>query len=617
MGLREDLGSRVLIADGAMGTLLYQFGTQRAHEEINLSHPQAVQAIHQEYIEAGAEIIQTNTYAASYLKLERYGLHEQVLKINKAAVEIAKEASKGTNTYILGTISGIYSPGERKLNDTSLDEVKRSFKEQLYALLLAGVDGILLETYYDINELKSVLTIARESTDLPIIANVTMQEVGYVTNGETFADTLTALYDLGADVVGANCLLAPSHMAQAFRSVPIVKDRILSVYPNASLPSISEGKVVYEESTEHFKTFSETFRQEGIGLIGGCCGTTPAHIKAIKDGLKSREIVTEKETAEILTFPVNKKRKNDGQRISEKVLTEPTILVELDPPRTLDTSTFFKGIEALKNAGVDKITISDNSLARPRISNLALAAIIKKDYGISPLIHLTTRDHNLIGITSHIMGLHQLGIFDILAITGDPAKVGDFPGASSVFDTTSFGLIKLIKQFNEGISYTGKHLKEASDFQVGAAFNPNVPRPERAARVMKKKQDAGADYIVTQPIYDPKIIPILKEALTTYEITIPVFLGVQPLVSSRNAEFIHNEIPGITLTDEVRERMRIADESGNGKEEGLQIAKEIIDEAELYFNGFYLVTPFQNYQTTVDLTTYIREKQEEQIAQEK
>lgn len=605
--LRKALSKRVLVADGAMGTLLYQFGTQRSVEELNLSHPESIQKIHEEYIKAGADIIQTNTYAANYLKLERYGLQEKVLQINKAAVENAKAARKNHPVFILGTIGGIYSPGERKLNEASIEEVKRSFKEQLYALLLAGVDGILLETYYDLNELCEMLKVAKEATDLPIIANVTMQELGVLSSGVSLEHAFEQLQTLGADVVGANCLLGPSHMVQVFERVPLKQGRRLACYPNASLPAIENGTIIYEKSTTHFARCSEQLRQEGVSIIGGCCGTTPAHIEAICQGLKTKEIVKQKEWVCSDSKPVSNQKKEKEKRICEKVKETCTILVELDPPRTLDTTRFFEGIEALQKVQVDKITISDNSLARPRISNLALAAILKHRYQISPLIHLTTRDHNLIGLTAEIMGLHELGIFDVLAVTGDPARVGDFPGATSVRDISSLGLIKMIKQFNQGIAYTGKHLVESSDFKVAAAFNPNVAKVERAIQVIKKKQEAGADYIITQPVYDRKILARFAQSLKEAKIDLPIFIGIQPLTSSRNAEFIHHEVPGISLTDEVRERLQHAEQP---KSEGLQIAKELIDEIALYFNGFYLVTPFQEYSLSVELVKYIQSKKQ-------
>lgn len=271
---------------------------------------------------------------------------------------------------------------------------------------------------------------------------------------------------------------------------------------------------------------------------------------------------------------------------------------------------FFEGAKALDDAGVDAITISDNSLATPRISNMALAAILKQEYNIRPLIHLTTRDHNLIGMHSHIMGFHKLGILDVLAVTGDPSKVGDFPGASSVFDLRSVELVQLIKKFNDGISYTGKSLKEKARFQVAAAFNPNVLKLDKAVRLIERKVEYGADYIITQPIYDMEKAAQLKEALDAAGITVPIFVGVMPLLSSRNAEFLHNEVPGIRLTDEVRERMREAEQTGTAREEGMAIAKEIIDAICKHFNGVYIITPFLRYDLSIELTKYVQSKQD-------
>ncbi|MBC2257205.1 bifunctional homocysteine S-methyltransferase/methylenetetrahydrofolate reductase [Listeria booriae] len=610
MNLRRDLSEKVLIADGAMGTLLYSYGVDRSFEELNLSHPDDIVAIHRAYIEAGADIIQTNTYSANYIKLSRYGLQDDIKKINQAAVRHAKEAARGTGVYIFGTIGGINGANDARISAPSMEEIKRSFREQLYCLLLEGVDAILLETYYDLDELKTVLKITRETTDLPIIANVSMHEPGLLQSGQTLASALQELADLGADVVGGNCRLGPYHMAKALESVPILENAYLSAYPNASLPQMDEGKVVYQTETDYFEQYGEIFRQEGVRLIGGCCGTTPDHIRALRKGLKLLEPVTSKVVHPILELAELESAEDVGVRLTDKVKETFTVLVELDPPRTFDTDTFFEGAKALDDAGVDAITISDNSLATPRISNMALAAILKQEYNIRPLIHLTTRDHNLIGMHSHIMGFHKLGILDVLAVTGDPSKVGDFPGASSVFDLRSVELVQLIKKFNDGISYTGKSLKEKARFQVAAAFNPNVLKLDKAVRLIERKVEYGADYIITQPIYDTEKAVQLKEALDAAGITVPIFVGVMPLLSSRNAEFLHNEVPGIRLTDEVRERMREAEQAGTAREEGMAIAKEIIDAICKHFNGVYIITPFLRYDLSIELTKYVQSKQE-------
>lgn len=608
MGLKDVLGTKLLIADGAMGTMLYQYGIDRSQEELNLSHPEAIQGIHQAYIEAGADIIQTNTYGANYLKLARYGLEEEVQKINAAAVAIARKAADGSDTFVIGTIGGIRGAVDAKINEPSLTDIIRGFKEQLYCLLLAQVDGILLETYYDLEELKTVLAIAREATDLPIIANVTLHEVGFLQNGQTLASALVELARLRADVVGINCHLGPHFVAKSFESVPIIEGVILSAFPNASFPALQDGKIVYENAADYFQGFGELFRQEGLGLIGGCCGTTPEHIAAYRKGLEGDQLIKTKEVIPLTEVALKRTSQRQHPRLIDKLKGEYTVIVELAPPRTLNTTSFFKGVERLKEVGVDAITLSDNSLASARISNLALAAILKYEYDLQPLVHLTTRDHNLIGLNSQIMGLHKLGIHDVLAVTGDPAKVGDFPGASSVYDINSFELIKLFKKFNEGMSYTGKNMGEKADFQVGSALNLNIPRLERAGRLLKKKQEAGADFFITQPIFDEGKVHALKELMSASDITIPVFIGVIPLVSSRNAEFLHNEVPGIVLTEETRQRMKKAEIDNNEAQVGLEIAKELIDRICQDFTGIYLMTPFMKYELTAELTAYVKEK---------
>ncbi|XKI14101.1 bifunctional homocysteine S-methyltransferase/methylenetetrahydrofolate reductase [Sporosarcina sp. ANT_H38] len=614
VNLLETMKERILIGDGAMGTLLYSHGVDLCFEEMNLTHPDQVLHIHQAYIEAGADIIQTNTYGANYIKLARYGLEDSVKKINKAAVQLAKKAA-GKNTFILGTIGGIH--GSRTSIGTK-EEIKRSFREQLYCLLLEGVDGLLLETYYDFDELTTVLKIAREETDIPIITNVSMHEAGVLQNGLELADALQQLEELGADIVGVNCRLGPHHMLESLETVPLMKRALLSVYPNASYPGYKDGKLFYENEPEYFERFAMNFRREGASLIGGCCGTTPEHIRALVKGLTNREPIQEKfvekkeaEVEIIESTPTESKLPT----LLETVKKRHSIIVELDAPKHLNTSQFFEGAQALKDAGVDAITLADNSLATPRICNASMASLVKQNIGATPLVHITCRDRNLIGLQSHLMGLHTLGITELLAITGDPTKIGEFPGATSVFDMTSFELIQLIKQFNEGISKSGKSLQQKTSFTVAAAFNPNVRHLDRAVERLEKKIEAGADYFITQPIYSTEKIIEVYEA--TKHIEAPIYIGIMPLTSSQNAEFLHNEVPGIKLTDQVRARMALSD--GNREQstrEGLEVSKELIDVALEHFHGIYLITPFMRYDMTVHLTEYIHSKVDAIVAGE-
>lgn len=609
MGFLEKLKSKVLIADGAMGTILYAHGVDQCFEELNLSHPEQVRHVHEAYINAGAQVIQTNTYGANYIKLSRYGLEDKVRKINTQAVQIAKSASNG-RAYVLGNIGGIR--GGKIMNETE-SEIKRSFREQLYSLLLEEVDGLIFETYYDLEELKTVVQIAREETDIPIVTNVSMHEPGVLEKGITLAEGLKELEDLGADVVGVNCRLGPAQILTALETVPLPERAFLSAYPNASLPAYRDGILFYEKEPSYFKTAAENLRKQGVRLLGGCCGTTPEHIRAMAEGVKNKRPISEKVMTREKRIQVAREVERKEKSIPEIAKEKPMIIAELDAPKHLDITEYLAGAKALKEAGVDAITLADNSLATPRISNLAIATILQRE-GIRPLVHLTCRDRNLIGLQAHLMGLHTLGINEILAITGDPTKIGDFPGATSVFDVNSFKLIELIKKGNEGISFSGQSLREKTNFSVAAAFNPNVANLKRAVQRMERKIASGSDYILTQPIYRKETFHELREA--TKHLDIPIFVGIMPLTSTRNAEFLHNEVPGITLTDDVRSRMKaVAEDRDKSTAESIAISKELIDAALEHFSNIYLITPFMRYDIIVELVSYIHKKTDDKVKQ--
>ncbi|USD17632.1 bifunctional homocysteine S-methyltransferase/methylenetetrahydrofolate reductase [Priestia megaterium] len=604
MGLLEDLKSKILIGDGATGTLLYSHGIDSCFEELNITKPEEVSRIHRAYVEAGANVIQTNTYAANYQKLARYGLEDSVKDINVAGVNLAKQAAKD-QAYVVGTLGGIRS---FQKNAISLEEVKRSIREQMFWLLNEGVDGLLFETYYDFEELKTVLTLARKETDKPIITHVSLHDIGVLQDGRPLADALKELEDLGADVVGLNCRLGPYHMIQSLEEVPLPDRAFLSAYPNASLPAYVEGKLEYETNEDYFVESARLFREQGVRLIGGCCGTTPAHVRAMSSALKDLPPITSKVVKMRPAVTVQEREQQDKPHMHEIVKKRRSVIVELDPPKQLGPTKFLEGAKALDKVGVDAITLADNSLASPRISNLAMATLMQQETKARPLIHITCRDRNLIGLQSHLMGLHTLGMNQVLAITGDPSKVGDFPGATSVYDLSSFDLISLIAQFNEGLSYSGKPLGQKTNFSIAAAFNPNVRHLDRAVQRLEKKIDCGAHYFITQPLYSTKQIEEVYEA--TKHLTTPVYIGIMPLTSARNARFIHHEVPGIKLSEDILERM---DATGNdrirGEVEGLAIAKNLIDTAYELFDGIYLITPFMRYEMTEILTRYIHDKQ--------
>lgn len=435
-----------------------------------------------------------------------------------------------------------------------------------------------------------------------------MHEAGVLQNGLDLADALEELESLGADVVGINCRLGPHHMLKSLETVPLPKRALLAVYPNASFPGYQDGKLFYENKPDYFEQYASKFREQGVHLIGGCCGTTPEHIQGLVQGLTDRSPVTEKEIKKKEIVPEARTTEpTENPNLVEIVNQRHSVIVELDSPKHLNTEKYFEGVKALEEVGVDAITLADNSLASPRICNASMASLIKQKGNATPLVHITCRDRNLIGLQSHLMGLHALGITELLAITGDPTKIGDFPGATSVFDVTSFELLEMIQKFNEGISLSGKSLQHKTNFTVAAAFNPNVRHLDRAMNRLKKKMESGADYFITQPIYSTQKIIDVYEA--TKDLGAPIYIGIMPLTSSQNAEFLHNEVPGIKLTDEVRDRMASA--AGNREQstaQGLKIAEELIDVALEHFHGVYLVTPFTRYDMTVHLTEYIHEK---------
>ncbi|WP_449537371.1 bifunctional homocysteine S-methyltransferase/methylenetetrahydrofolate reductase [Ferdinandcohnia sp. Marseille-Q9671] len=615
MSLLKKFETQIVIGDGAMGTLLYSYGAGSCFEELNLSQPEQIQNIHRAYIEAGADVIQTNTYAANYLKLGRYGLEDSVKSINSAAVRHAKKALQAQNensnqyqkqVYVLGTLGGNRGV---KASSIKLDEIKRSFREQLYCLLLEGVDGLILETFWDLEELETVLTIARKETKLPIIAQVSHQEPGILQESTPVNEAIKRLEGLGADVVGLNCRLGPHHMLTALEQIELPKHAYLSAYPNASLPAYTDGKFYYGGDADYFERAALEFRKQGVRLLGGCCGTTPEHIRAFATSLLNCPPITEKTVKATPTQVVvsDFAGKRSFPPLQEIVKERPSVIVELDPPRKLDTTKFFEGARALKNAGIDAVTLADNSLAQVRIANDSLGYLLKRDSGMRPLIHIACRDRNLIGLQSHLMGLHTLGLHDVLAITGDPARVGDFPGASSVYDMASFELIQMIKQLNQGLSYSGKDLGARTAFSIAGAFNPNVKSLENAVKRLEKKVACGADYFISQPVFsEERLLEIYEH---TKHLEAPIYIGLMPLLNSKNAEFLHNEVPGIKIADSIRERMAfLQNDPVQSAAEGIEITKSLIDATLDLFNGIYLITPFLRYELTVELAQYARQR---------
>ncbi|MRG29112.1 bifunctional homocysteine S-methyltransferase/methylenetetrahydrofolate reductase [Laceyella tengchongensis] len=610
--LIERLRSELLVGDGAMTTYLYQQGVSIGDctEELVLSDPKLVAGVHQAYYEAGARVIETHTYGANRERLTRYGLEGKVTRLNREAVRLARE-SVGDDAYILGSIGSICA-GRVPAYDE--EEYRDMYEEQATALLHAGVDGILLETFLDVKEMLLAVEVIRPLTKLPLLAQFSMLEVGRTRDAFSISTAFQLLAERGVDGVGLNCRLGPMELLRGLEKTVVPEQLVITAFPNASRLGITDGELAYKSNPAYFEQTAELLVEQGVSLLGGCCGTTPEHIRLLAQSLKGRKPVPRRnpqnrETAQPVAVEITERVK---PTVVEKVRHKRTIVCEFDTPKDLDISAFLHGASRLHQAGVDAITMADNSLATARMSNLALGAILKEKMGIEPLVHVACRDRNLLGQQSHLMGLHALGIDQILVITGDPTRMGDLPGASSIYDVTSFELIRMVKQLNEGISFAGRQLKQKARFVVGAAFNPHVRQLDAAVRRLEKKVEAGADFIMTQPVYDAQGIIDVHEA--TKHIPIPIFIGIMPLTGYRNALFLHNEVPGIKISPEVLKRMEQQPDKAAGRREGVAVAKELLEVALSRFNGIYLITPFSYWQMSEELIRFIHQYDSQHIA---
>ncbi|MCR1796586.1 bifunctional homocysteine S-methyltransferase/methylenetetrahydrofolate reductase [Staphylococcus warneri] len=593
------LQNNVLVADGAIGTIFYSEGLDTCPEAYNLTHPEKVEHIHRSYIEAGADVIQTNTYGANFEKLKAFGLEHKVKEIHKAAVQIAKKAAN-EDTFILGTVGGFRGV---KQDDLSLSSIQYHTEHQIDTLVDEGVDALLFETYYDLEELKDIVISTKRRHHIPIIAQLTASNTNYLVDGTPINDALKQLVECGADIVGLNCHHGPHHMQRSFSHIELPDKAFLSCYPNASLLDIENSEFKYSDNAQYFGDVAQELINEGVRLIGGCCGTTPEHIRYIKTSVKNLRPVTHKNV-----IPINKKvnRKKDlnfKQSLTSKVKQGPTVIVELDTPKHLDTDQFFNNIGKLDDADIDAVTLADNSLATVRVSNIAAASIIKQRFNIEPLVHITCRDRNLIGLQSHLLGLSLIGVNEILAITGDPSKVGHLPGATNVYDVNSKGLTEIALRFNQGINTDGDALKKHTNFNIAGAFDPNVRKLDGAVKRLEKKVASGMSYFITQPVYSKEKIKQVYEA--TKHLNTPFFIGIMPIASYNNALFLHNEVPGIKMSEDVLNQFKaVKDDKEKTKELSLRLSKELIDTVHEYFNGLYIITPFQKVDYSLELAAY-------------
>ncbi|WP_258110918.1 bifunctional homocysteine S-methyltransferase/methylenetetrahydrofolate reductase [Alicyclobacillus sp. SP_1] len=617
--LVDSSGHRTILLDGAMATFLHQVGVPvgTVVERLNVERPEQVRHVHRAYIQAGSTLIQTNTFGANRSVLARSGLDvASVVEFNRSGAKLALEAA-GEDAKVLGTVGPALSFASPHIETLSENQLRAVFREQMEALLGEPVFGLILETFAELETMLVALDVARSLTDKPVIANLSPDEVGVTRDGYPLAEALGHLHTAGAAAVGLNCKLGPNGILRSYEQMQRLPDILYTAVPNAGILQLEESEYSYKGNASYFAATLAQMHRLGVQLLGGCCGTTPQHIAALRDVLKTEcrdggpalpsvgAVSPAHETNSLVTVKNAADRTETPSGLLQRVQRETTVIVELDPPKTLQVHRFLQGAKALSAAGADYITLADNSLGSIRISNMAMAALLKQS-GVEPLVHVTCRDRNLIGQQSHLMGLHALGVHHVLLVTGDPSRFGDLPGATSVYDVSSIELTKMVKRLNAGIGFSGVAMDPPANFVVGTSFNPHVRHLDKALERLRRKIEAGADFVMTQPVFEERLVERL--ALATKEYGVPVFVGVMPLVSWRNASFLHHEVPGIQIPEHVLNRMANCSPD-RATDEGMAIAKATIDEIRDHFRGVYLVTPFLRYSLTVELTTYIKGQQ--------
>jgi methionine synthase / methylenetetrahydrofolate reductase (NADH) len=603
--LLDELQSRLVCGDGAMGTMLLDGGIplERCLEELCISDPDRVLRIHQDYVAAGARVIETNTFGANRVRLDRFGFGDKTHEINAAAARLALRAAKGKDVYVAGSVGPLGISAE-EAETRGIDRAV-VFHEQVVGLLEGGADAIFFETFLDYDELELALGARMKLSRTPTLCSLACESEGRLSSGLTLVEAFRKLTALGADVVGVNCLNGPQATVHLLERIPL--DFLLSAYPNAGYPKYHEGRFIYYTAPDYFSKMAREMAAQGARLIGGCCGTTPRTIAAIATALAELEPVRSKSirvTVEPVRTPAPKRIAPTEESLLDRIAAGQRIIIcELDPPKTLALEKYFAGAQALVQAGCDAITLADNSLAILRVSNLAIGAMLKERFGITPLLHMSCRDRNLLGLQSELLGMAALGMRHVLPLTGDPARVGDHPGAASVYDVNSIQLIAIAKRMNEGFNHAGKSLNRATHFVVGCTFNPNSKSIAAQVSRLERKVAAGAQYVMTQPVFDVRVLDEMEKH--TREFGVPIFTGIWPLMSGRQADFLHNEVPGIVVSEEVRMQMA-GSEGDEGRARGLAIAREISRAALERFPGVYLITPFLKYSTTVELAAFAR-----------
>jgi methionine synthase I (cobalamin-dependent)/5,10-methylenetetrahydrofolate reductase len=605
----DRLAAGTVVFDGAMGTMLYGRGVflNRCFDELNLSSPDLVRQIHEEYLEAGAEVIETNTFGAHRFKLGPHGLEAQVRKINRAGARARRAAAKG-QALVAGAIGPIGKP-LAPIGNIRPDEAREAYREQAEGLLEGGVDLFLLETMPSLDQARAALEAVRSLTsDVPAAVSLTFSEEGNTIYGDTPEDAVRELEALGVPMVGANCSQGPQAMLETLqRMASVARSAKLSAMPNAGAPALVEGRYVYLCTPEYMATWARRFLEAGATVVGGCCGTTPAHIRDLVRSVR----MFQPPRAEVRVAPPSRPKeapspvaREDKSALARKLRRKFVVSVELDPPRGADPGALIERAQLCRESEIDTINVADGPRASARMSAQAFCVLLQEKVGIDTILHYTCRDRNLLGMQSDLLGAHALGLRNILAITGDPPRLGDYPDATAVYDVDSIGLIRIMDHLNHGCDLAGNLIGPPLAIHVGCGTDPGKPDVEKEVRRLEEKVKAGAEYVMTQPVYDPRTLERFFAMIR--HLDVPILVGILPLYSHRNAEFLHNEVPGMRIPETIRERMRKAGSGEEAQLEGVAIAQEATLAAREMGQGVYVMPPFNKVDLAVRVIDVLR-----------
>ena len=618
----------IVLADGAMGTLLYAAGSSLdgSFDALNIEKPDVVAAAHRAYLDAGADLIETNTFGANRFRLASFGLADKVGDINRRGVRLARESREISGQAAL--VAGSIGPTARTMTpvgSTPPSEIRAIFREQIEALLEGGVDLLMIETVGNLDEMIEAVSAARDACDLPVVASMTFAEDGRTIGGSSAEEVVDQLTDLGVTALGANCSVGPQRMLPVVEAMARRLDErdgprpALTCMPNAGWPAHVGGRVIYPSSPEYFADFACRAAESGVRLVGGCCGTTPAHVRAMRDALtawtaardgraratsdtaSSGTTVTMAAAPALAPLPdVDVAAADEPTQFAKKLAGKKFLVsVEIDPPKGLNPEKALAGARMLKDAGVDAINVADSPMARVRMSAMTLCYLIQHQVGVETIIHFTTRDRSLMGLQSELLGAHAAGVRNILALTGDPPSLGDYPDSTAVYDVDSIGLVRVLSRLNDGTDSAGASIGRKANFTIACAIDPTRADLEEEARRLREKLDAGAHYVMTQIIFEPAVWRRFLDVYGVEQLPVPVLAGILPLQSSRHAEFLHNEVPGIVLSDEARDRMRRA--GPDGRREGVKMAQDLLLQMRPHVQGVYLMPSFGRYEVAAEV----------------